>query len=118
VRHWHASPRAAVGFLTRAATMDTAPLDVRRVLNMPGLSATVADQIAALERIAGPRATALIRRVPDARIAGMVSGWAQDFSPNRALSLGFSAESSFDEIIRIHIEDELGGRIPMLEDGA
>jgi len=25
--------------------------------------------------------------------------------------LGFSAEKSFDEIIRAHIEDELGGKI-------
>ena len=116
VRHWHASPRAAVGFLTRAATMDTDLLGHRRVLNMPGLSATVAEQIAALERVAGPEATALIRREPDAKIAAMVHGWAQDFAPDRALALGFRAESSFDEIIRIHIEDELGGRIPVLEE--
>jgi UDP-glucose 4-epimerase len=27
----------------------------------------------------------------------------------RAARLGFTAESSFDEIIQIHIEDELGG---------
>ncbi len=116
VRHWHASPRAAVGFLTHAATLDTGLLGHRRVLNMPGLSATVAEQIAALERVAGPAATALIRREPDPKIAAMVSGWAQDFAPDRALALGFTTESSFDEIIRIHIEDELGGRIPVLED--
>jgi hypothetical protein len=40
-----------------------------------------------------------------------VSGWARDFDPQRALGLGFRAESSFDEIIRVHVEDELGGRI-------
>ncbi len=27
------------------------------------------------------------------------------------MRLGFSAESSFDEIIRVHIEDELGGSL-------
>ena len=111
VRHWHASPRAAVGFLTHAATMDTGPLGHRRVLNMPGLSATVAEQIEALRRATGDEAVALIRREPDPKIIAMVDGWAQDFAPERALALGFRADSSFDEIVRIHIEDELGGRL-------
>lgn len=111
VRHWFASPRAAVGFLVRAATMDLAPLGHRRVLNMPGLSATVGEQIAALGRIAGPRAVALIRRAPDPTIAAIVAGWPEDFTAERAASLGFVAETSFDEILRIHIEDERGGAI-------
>jgi D-erythronate 2-dehydrogenase len=111
VRHWHASPRAAVGFLTHAATMDLRPLGARRSLTMPGLSATVREQIAALRKAAGEKAVALIRREPDPIIATMVSGWPQNFAANRALALGFRAESSFDEIIRIYIEDELGGRI-------
>ncbi|MDP0926890.1 SDR family oxidoreductase [Paracoccus onubensis] len=112
VRHWHASPRAAVGFLIRAAEMDTAILGARRNLNMPGLSATVGEQIEALRRVAGDKAAALIRREPDAMIAGIVDGWARDFDAARAISLGFQADGSFDEIIRIHIEDELGGDIP------
>jgi nucleoside-diphosphate-sugar epimerase len=107
VRHWFASPRAAVGFLLHAAQMDTAPLGQRRNLTMPGLSVTVAEQIAALRRVAGPAATQLIRRQPDEVIAKIVAGWPQAFDAQRALALGFRAETSFDEIIRIHIEDEL-----------
>ncbi|MBU1337002.1 MAG: SDR family oxidoreductase [Alphaproteobacteria bacterium] len=111
VRHWFASPRAAVGFLLHAAAMDTGLLGHQRNLTMPGLAATVADEIAALERVAGPRATALIRRQPDETIARIVAGWPQAFEARRARALGFTADSSFDEIIRIHIEDELGGRL-------
>lgn len=111
-RHWHASPRAAVGFLLHAAQMDTASLEARRSLNMPGLSATVGEQIEALRRVAGDKAVGLIRREPDAMTAEMVEGWAKNFDASRALSLGFKAESSFDEIIAIHIEDELGGELP------
>jgi nucleoside-diphosphate-sugar epimerase len=111
VRHWFASPRAAVGFLLHAAAMDTGLLGQQRNLTMPGLAATVADEIAALERVAGPRATALIRRQPDETIARIVAGWPQAFEAGRARALGFTADSSFDEIIRIHIEDELGGRL-------
>jgi len=111
VRHWFASPRAAVGFLLHAAAMDTARLGNQRNLSMPGLAVTVAEQIAALERVAGPKAVALIRRVPDAIVAEIVAGWPKAFEPGRALALGFAGDASFDEIIRIYIADELDGRI-------
>jgi nucleoside-diphosphate-sugar epimerase len=110
VRHWHASPRAAVGFLIHAAALDTAKLGPRRNLNMPGLSATVGEQLEALKRFGGEKAMKLIRREPDPTIAKIVAGWPRNFDPQRALALGFKAESSFDDIIRIHIEDELGGK--------
>lgn len=111
VRHWFASPRAAVNFLLHAAAMDTAPLGQRRSLTMPGLAATVGDEIDALRRIAGEKAVKLIRHEPDPIIARIVAGWPQAFAARRAESLGFVAERSFDDIIRFHIEDELGGRI-------
>jgi nucleoside-diphosphate-sugar epimerase len=110
VRHWHASPRSAVGFLSHAATMDLGPMGARRNLSMPGLSVTVGEQIAALERVAGPSVAARIRRVPDPTIIGIVAGWPRDFVTDRAKKLGFTtAEQSFDDIIRNHIDDELGG---------
>lgn len=111
VRHWHASPRAAVGFLVQAAAMGGASLGNRRALTLPGLSCTVAEQLAAMERVAGSKATRLVKRVPDETIRRIVSGWPQNFDAARAKSLGFSAESTFDEIIKVHIEDELGGNI-------
>ncbi len=111
VRHWHASPRSAVGFLVHAATIDTATVGPRRTLTMPGLSCTVGEQIAALKRVAGDRVVARIRREPDETIMRIVAGWPRNFDPKRALALGFKAESSFDEIIRVHLDDELGGRI-------
>jgi nucleoside-diphosphate-sugar epimerase len=109
VRHWHASPRSAVGFLVHAATMDTAAIGPRRNLTMPGYSCTVAEQIEALRKVAGDNVVARIKRVPDPVIDGIVAGWPRNFDPQRATALGFTAESSFEEIIRIHIEDELGG---------
>jgi len=110
VRHWFASPRAAVGFLIHAAAMDLAPLGGRRNLSMPGLSATVGEEIAALKAVAGDKAADLIRREPDETIARIVAGWPRDFDTRRAVSLGFAAERSMEEIVRIHVEEELGGR--------
>ena len=111
VRHWFASPRAAVGFLLHAATVDTATLGARRTVSLPGLSATVAEEIEALRRVAGDRAVALIRHEPDETIARIVAGWPRDFDASRAAALGFRAETSMDEIVRAHVEDELGGRV-------
>lgn len=111
VRHWHASPRAAVGFMLRAATIDTSLIGPRRALNMPGLSVTVAEQIEALRKVAGDKVVARIRREFDPFIDKIVAGWPARFAAKRAVELGFKADASFEEIIRIHIEDELGGRI-------
>ena len=111
VRHWFASPRAAIGFLLHAAAMDTSALGQRRSLTMPGLAATVGDEIEALRRVAGDKAVSLIRHAPDPVVAGIVAGWPQAFVAKRAESLGFVAEQRFDDIIRVYIEDELGGHI-------
>jgi len=111
VLHWHASPRAAVGFLIHAAGLDAAKLGPRVNLTMPGVCCTVAEQIAALRRIAGDKVAARIRREPDPLVARIVAGWPSRFDPRRALALGFRGEASFDEIIRVHIEEELGGKI-------
>jgi nucleoside-diphosphate-sugar epimerase len=103
VRHWHASPRSAVEFLVRAATLDGQAVGPRRTLSMPGLSATVGEEIEALRRVAGEQAVRLIRREPDESIIRIVETWAPALEATRAARLGFSAESSFDEIIRVHI---------------
>ncbi|WP_283193984.1 D-erythronate dehydrogenase [Rhizobium sp. AN80A] len=111
VRHWHASPRSAVGFLLHAASIDLEPLGAQRSLTMPGVSASVGEQIEALRAIAGDKAVALIRREPDELVMRIVGGWARAFAPERARRLGFVAETSFEEIIRVHMEDELEGGI-------
>jgi D-erythronate 2-dehydrogenase len=111
VMHWHASPRSAVGFLMHAATMDLARLGWRRNLSMPGLAATVGEQIAALRKVAGEKAVKLIRREPDETIIRIVAGWPRNFAVKRAAELGFRAESSFEEIVRVHLEDELQGKL-------
>lgn len=111
VRHWHASPRSAVGFFTHAATLDLERVGPRRCLNMPGLSATVGEQIEALRRVAGDHVAARIRHEPDPEIRRFVDGWAQRFDARRAQELGFVADTSFEDIIRQHIDEELGGKI-------
>src|SRR6201985_301520 len=100
VRHWHATQRSAVGFVLHAATIDTEIVGPRPTLSMPGPSATVGEQIAALKRVAGDKVAARIKREPDPFIMGIVDGWPRDFDTKRARQLGFTtAESNFGDII-------------------
>jgi len=111
VRHTHASPRAAVGFLLHAATLTREQLGPRINLAMPGVCCTVAEQIDSLTRIAGPKVAARIKRQPDDLVMRIVAGWSERIDAERAAELGFKAEQNFDEIVHAHIEDELGGKI-------
>jgi nucleoside-diphosphate-sugar epimerase len=111
VRHTHASPRSAVGFLIHAAGLTREHLGPRINLAMPGVCCTVAEQIESLARIAGPKVAARIRREPDQLVMRIVAGWSERIDAKRARELGFKAEASFDDIVRAHIDDELGGKI-------
>jgi D-erythronate 2-dehydrogenase len=117
VRHWFASPRAAVSFLLHAGALDLDQLGSRRTLNMPGLSATVGEMIASLEKIAGIECVKLIQRQPDPDIQRIVDGWPRRIDASTAESLGFQAETSFEEIIQTHLEDECSGLLPYLHKG-
>jgi nucleoside-diphosphate-sugar epimerase len=108
VRHWFASPRSAIGFLLHAAALDGGRLGDRRCLTMPGVSATVADELEALRRVAGDDAVRRVHHEPDEAIARIVAGWPRAFEARHARALGFTAEADFDEIVRVYVEDELG----------
>ena len=111
VIHTHATPLAAVGFLIHAAGLTPEQLGTRINLAMPGVCCTVGEQIASLRRIAGDKVAARIRHEPDPLIMRIVAGWSERIDAKRARDLGFKAESTFDDIVRIHIDDELGGKI-------
>ena len=110
VLHTHASPRAAVGFLIHAAELPRDQIEPHINLTRPGVCCTVGEQIEALRRVAGDKVAARIRREPDALVMRIVAGWPHRLEAKRATALGFRAEKTFDEIIRVHIEEDLGGR--------
>ncbi len=116
VTNFFASPRSAIGFLINAAILDTSLLGDRRSLMMPGVAASLGDEIESLRRVAGEKAVGLIKEERDPFVEKIVADWNfPAFECARAKALGFISESTFDEIIQVHIEDELGGRIPGIE---
>jgi len=110
VVHTHASPRSAVGFLIHGAGLPRDKIEPHINLTMPGVCCTVGEQIEALRRIAGDKVAARIRREPDELVMRIVAGWPHRLEASRARELGFAVESTFDEIIRVHIDEDLGGK--------
>ncbi len=106
VRHSHASPRTAIDYIVHAAELDSEALGARRNLTMPGVSVTVGEQIEALGRVAGQDAVDLIVEAEDPAVAEIVAGWPQRFDTQRALGLGFTPDHSYDDIIRVYLDDD------------
>jgi D-erythronate 2-dehydrogenase len=103
---WVASPRRAVDWLLHAASMDTRTMGLDRGVNPPGISATVAHMLAALEEVK-PGASRLIRRIADPAVANIVGAWPASFEPLRAKALGFTAHEKLVEVVRAFVEDDL-----------
>ncbi len=107
VRHWFASPRAAVNYFHHAVNLDSAAVDSLVAINLPGISATVQELIDALQRVAGDEAVALIKEVPDPQVEAIVRPWAKAFDGANARRLGFKPDENLDAIVKVYIEDEL-----------
>ena len=79
---------------------------------MPGVCCTVGEQIAALRRVAGDKVVGA--HPPEAGRADHEDrrGLAEPLRRRaRARELGFKVENTFDEIIRVHIDENCGGKI-------
>lgn len=100
-----ASPARAVDGLLRAAASSDEVWGDRTPVNLPALTVTVADMAAALERVAGAGAAALIDWVPDPVVAGIVTGWPARFRSRRAARLGLVADTDYDSVVRMHLAE-------------
>lgn len=105
------SPRRVVEALLHAMRLPDAAWGMTRALQLPGITVTVAEMVEALTRVAGEKVAGRIRWEPDPAIQRIVAGWPTRVAATRARRMGFEPDGSFDEIVRAHIEDELGGRV-------
>jgi nucleoside-diphosphate-sugar epimerase len=100
-----ASPARAIDGLLCAATSTDQAWGGRSAVNLPALTVTVADMVAALERVAGPEASALIDWRPDPAVARIVTNWPARFQSDRAARLGLTPDPDFDAIIKMHLAE-------------
>lgn len=104
---WLASPANAILHLVHGHEIDGKVFGADRILSLPGLSVTVREMAAALQRVAGTSVAARIQWQPDPAIERIVNSWPGDFVTVRANALGFAPEMAFEEIVRAYIRDEM-----------
>jgi nucleoside-diphosphate-sugar epimerase len=105
---WLASPRAVVSMLLRALELSSQDWGWQRSLNLPGLTASMHEEIAAVKAAAGEAVAARIRYQPDEQVIRLVRTWAARFDTSRARAMGFEADTDFASIVRAYIEDNPG----------
>lgn len=106
---WLMSPRHAIDNLIHGHEVDGSRFGSSRALSLPGLSTTVKEMVAALERVAGSDVVKRIRWELDPAIVRIVNTWPGDFATARGDAMGFQRDANFDDIVRAYIEDELKG---------
>ena len=99
---WITSPRAAVAAFIHAHETPESDWELLRSINLPGLTTSVRDMIAALRAVGGDAAAARVKMVPDARIRAIVDTWPARFTTERADRLGFKAEPNMVDIVRAY----------------
>lgn len=108
LRLWLLSPRAAIDALIGGHELGAQALQAGRTINLPGVSVTVGEMVAALKNVAGPAPAALITFAPNPAIERIVASWPGAWDTSRARSLGLSGDADFESIVRAYMEDELG----------
>ena len=103
---WLLSPRRVVEAFIHAHDLPASKWGWNRVVNLPGITVTVAEMIAAMGKIAGPQVAKRVSWKPDARIEAIVKGWPVRFATPRALALGFRADAGIEAVIRDYVADE------------
>jgi hypothetical protein len=104
-RMWLSSPRSAVANLIHAVELASSAWGWNRSLNLPGLSASMAQALAALERVGGAQARARVREQIDPAIERLVRTWPDQFDTARAHAMGFVADADIEAVIRAHVAD-------------
>lgn len=106
-RLWLLSPRQAIESLIVGHELEAKVLETGRTVNLPGISVTVAEMVAALEKLSSLETVQLIRWQPDPVVERIVGSWPGRWDVTRATAMGFSCDKDFEAIVRAYIEDDL-----------
>jgi nucleoside-diphosphate-sugar epimerase len=104
---WALSPRSTVHNLIHAHELDSAAFGSAGAVNLPGLTTTVGEMVAAMGRVAGAETMKLVEWKEDPAILKLVRTWPGDFVTARAEKMGFVHDANFDEVVKAYVEEEL-----------
>ncbi len=101
------SAGAAVRALLTLSDLPASALPAERVMNLPALSATVADILAAVRNRLPADASAGVAMpdAPDPVLQAVVDGWPRRFVSATASRLGLTADADLAALITDHLQD-------------
>lgn len=103
---WLLSPKKVIENFIHAAQMETSAWGRSRIVNLPGITTTIAEMVHCLEVIRGKEATRYIQWQPDPFIQSIVLTWPPSFDVDRALSMGFQKDPSVSDIIQSYLDEQ------------
>src|SRR5258706_1408273 len=103
---WLLSPGRVVDAFIHAWELPPETWGTQRWLNLPGITASVAEMVEAMRKVAGDAAAKRVHYKPDARIQAIVKTWPVNFRTPRALAMGFKPDADVQSVIRDYIADE------------
>ncbi len=102
---WIMAPETAVANLIHGLSLNSDELGNNRIINMPGLTVTVAEMLDALETMSNKETASLVTLKADKNIQKIVNSWPGNFTAEKGLQLGFKADINIQEIISLHIKN-------------
>ena len=103
---WILSPGKVVEAFIHAHDLPSSAWGLNRVLNLPGITTSVNEMVAALRKLAGDKVANLVEWKPDARVQAIVKTWPARYTTERALKLGFVGDTDIEGIIGDYISEQ------------
>ena len=101
------SPRRAIDNLIVGHDAAAAKFGQTRSINVPGMRVSVAAMVDALRLVAGDAVAARVKWRIDPVIEKIVQTWPPNFAPKLGPALGMTADTSFDDVVRAYIADDM-----------
>jgi nucleoside-diphosphate-sugar epimerase len=93
--------------IMHAYELPAAALGAQRALLLPAISASVGAMVEAVRQSGGDAAAARISMEPNPATQHIVDGWPGGVDASRARNLGFSADTTVEEIVANFVRDDL-----------
>ncbi|KAK2040857.1 putative nucleoside-diphosphate-sugar epimerase [Colletotrichum somersetense] len=97
---WVCSPKTVVGNLVAVKDIHRNHFGLSRVVNLLGVTVTVADILDALEAVGGKGALNLVREERNPQVEAIVESWPAFFDVSKALSLGLAQDGDLVTTIK------------------
>jgi nucleoside-diphosphate-sugar epimerase len=102
---WLLSPLRTVDLLIAAHELAGEAFGNSRTVNLPGVSVSVGEMLAVLEKVAGAEAVSRISFAPDPAVEKIVTGWPAAWDVTRAKALGLTGDADFETIVRAYLDE-------------